>query len=106
MKQVKAKELLNMIFFLNNHRNCNYEKFVGPFKIILSNFILYLQGDRVVLLRKIDNNWYEGRLNDSEGIFPADYIDILREPKGNFSFEFFIESIDLVQQTMNRLPKH
>ncbi|CAF1328084.1 unnamed protein product [Rotaria sp. Silwood1] len=39
------------------------------------------KGDKVILLRKFDNNWYEGRLNHVEGIFPADYVETLREPK-------------------------
>lgn len=41
-----------------------------------------LQGDKVILLRRLDNNWYEGRLNHLEGIFPASYVDTLREPPG------------------------
>ncbi len=35
----------------------------------------------------MDNNWYEGRLNHIEGIFPADYVETLREPKGNILIE-------------------
>lgn len=37
----------------------------------------------MILLRKLDNNWYEGRLNHIEGIFPAAYVETLREPPGN-----------------------
>ncbi|CAF4639638.1 unnamed protein product, partial [Rotaria magnacalcarata] len=29
------------------------------------------KGDKVILLRKFDNNWYEGRVNHNEGIFPV-----------------------------------
>ena len=45
-----------------------------------------LQGDRVILLRRLDNNWYEGRLNHVEGIFPASYVETLREPPGKSRF--------------------
>ncbi|CAF1068829.1 unnamed protein product [Adineta steineri] len=41
------------------------------------------KGEKVILLRKLDNNWYEGRINHIEGIFPGDYIEIIREPKDN-----------------------
>ncbi|CAF1374151.1 unnamed protein product [Rotaria sordida] len=39
------------------------------------------KGDKVILLRKFDNDWYEGRLNHVEGIFPVDYVETIREPK-------------------------
>lgn len=58
--------------------------------------MLHLKGDRVILLHKIDQNWYEGRMNHSQGIFPADYIDVLREPKGKFFVGFIIEFIGLL----------
>ncbi|CAF3360228.1 unnamed protein product [Rotaria socialis] len=38
------------------------------------------KGDKVILLRKIDSYWYEGRVNHIEGIFPAAYVETLREP--------------------------
>ncbi len=41
-------------------------------------------------MRKLDNNWYEGRLNHIQGIFPGDYVEILREPKGKYWFLNFI----------------
>ncbi|CAF3232209.1 unnamed protein product, partial [Rotaria sp. Silwood2] len=40
------------------------------------------KGDKVILLRKIDNYWYEGRANHIEGIFPAAYVETLKEPAG------------------------
>ncbi|KAG8172034.1 hypothetical protein JTE90_016503, partial [Oedothorax gibbosus] len=51
------------------------------------------KGERVILLRKLDHNWYEGRLGTKKGIFPVSYIQVLREPqehhatsKGHFLF--------------------
>lgn len=39
-----------------------------------------LQGERVVLLRQVDQNWYEGKIPDTtkQGIFPVAYIDIVK----------------------------
>ena len=41
----------------------------------------------MTLLRRLDENWYEGRLNHLEGIFPAAYVETLREPPGNQPWE-------------------
>lgn len=34
----------------------------------------------MVLLRRVDDNWYEGRIGNRQGIFPVSYIEITREP--------------------------
>ena len=34
----------------------------------------------MTLLRRLNNNWYEGRLNHLEGIFPSTYVETLKEP--------------------------
>ncbi|CAF1220167.1 unnamed protein product [Adineta ricciae] len=39
------------------------------------------KGEKVILLRKLDQNWYEGRVNHTEGIFPGDYVEIITEPE-------------------------
>ena len=39
------------------------------------------QGDVVTLVRRIDSNWYEGRIGDLHGIVPASYLHILTEPE-------------------------
>ncbi|CAF0785816.1 unnamed protein product [Didymodactylos carnosus] len=38
------------------------------------------KGERVILLKRLDENWYEGRLNNVEGIFPSSYVETLKEP--------------------------
>ncbi|CAF0897395.1 unnamed protein product [Adineta steineri] len=43
------------------------------------------KGDKVSLLRRLDDNWYEGRVNHIEGIFPAAYVETLKEPPDNLS---------------------
>ena len=38
----------------------------------------------VTLLRHVDENWYEGRVGNKQGIFPVVYVDVLREPSTPF----------------------
>ena len=38
----------------------------------------------VTLLRHVDENWYEGRVGNRQGIFPVAYVDVLREPSTPF----------------------
>ncbi|XP_046901241.1 sorbin and SH3 domain-containing protein 2 [Hypomesus transpacificus] len=38
------------------------------------------KGEKVILLRQVDQNWYEGKIPDTnkQGIFPVSYVDILK----------------------------
>lgn len=38
------------------------------------------KGEVVVLTRRIDQNWWEGRNGTKTGIFPDSYVTILQEP--------------------------
>ncbi|KAK8743444.1 hypothetical protein OTU49_017396 [Cherax quadricarinatus] len=38
------------------------------------------KGELVVLTRRVDENWYEGRIGNRKGIFPVSYVDTLVEP--------------------------
>ena len=38
------------------------------------------KGENVTLLRQVDDNWYEGRAGNQQGIFPVTYVEIIREP--------------------------
>ncbi|KAK3883729.1 hypothetical protein Pcinc_011963 [Petrolisthes cinctipes] len=38
------------------------------------------KGELVVLSRRVDENWYEGRIGNRKGIFPVSYVDTLVEP--------------------------
>ncbi|XP_055877350.1 uncharacterized protein LOC106077152 isoform X7 [Biomphalaria glabrata] len=38
------------------------------------------KGENVTLLRRVDENWFEGRSGGRQGIFPAAYVEIIREP--------------------------
>lgn len=41
------------------------------------------QGERICLIRKVNENWYEGRISGTgrQGIFPASYVQVCREPR-------------------------
>ncbi|XP_040003432.1 sorbin and SH3 domain-containing protein 2 isoform X4 [Xiphias gladius] len=38
------------------------------------------KGERVVVIRQVDQNWYEGKIPDTtkQGIFPVSYVDIIK----------------------------
>lgn len=37
-------------------------------------------GELVVLTRRVDENWYEGRIGSRKGIFPISYVEVITEP--------------------------
>ncbi|XP_061441097.1 sorbin and SH3 domain-containing protein 2 isoform X7 [Rhineura floridana] len=39
------------------------------------------KGDRVILLRRVDQNWYEGKLpgSNKQGIFPVSYVEVIKK---------------------------
>ncbi|XP_028049418.1 sorbin and SH3 domain-containing protein 1 isoform X17 [Monomorium pharaonis] len=39
-----------------------------------------VKGELVVLTRRVDENWYEGRIGNRKGIFPISYVEVLTEP--------------------------
>ncbi|XP_038061141.1 uncharacterized protein LOC119731922 isoform X4 [Patiria miniata] len=53
-------------------------KFSGETQMELS----FSKGEYIVLIKKIDANWWEGNIGDRKGIFPAAYVEVLREPTG------------------------
>ena len=34
----------------------------------------------VTLIRRIDRNWFDGRIGNRKGIFPVSYVDVICEP--------------------------
>ena len=38
------------------------------------------KGEKVILTKRMDQNWYEGRLGTKKGIFPVSYVNVLQEP--------------------------
>ena len=41
---------------------------------------MYWQGEIVTLLRRVDENWFEGRAGNRQGIFPVAYVEVFDEP--------------------------
>ncbi|XP_069096585.1 sorbin and SH3 domain-containing protein 1 isoform X26 [Pleurodeles waltl] len=43
----------------------------------------FRKGERITLIRRVDENWYEGKVSGTnrQGIFPATYIDIIKRPR-------------------------
>uniref|UniRef100_A0A8C8SFV8 Sorbin and SH3 domain containing 2 n=1 Tax=Pelusios castaneus TaxID=367368 RepID=A0A8C8SFV8_9SAUR len=39
------------------------------------------KGDRVILLKRVDQNWYEGKIpgTNRQGIFPVSYVDVIKK---------------------------
>ncbi|XP_012308249.2 sorbin and SH3 domain-containing protein 2 isoform X8 [Aotus nancymaae] len=42
------------------------------------------KGDRVILLKRVDQNWYEGKIPGAnrQGIFPVSYVEVVKNTKG------------------------
>ncbi|XP_061857190.1 sorbin and SH3 domain-containing protein 1 isoform X20 [Colius striatus] len=42
----------------------------------------FRKGERITLIRRVDENWYEGRISGSarQGIFPVTYVEVLKRP--------------------------
>nr|XP_021520788.1 vinexin isoform X7 [Aotus nancymaae] len=53
--------------------------FKGDLEVELS----FRKGEHICLVRKVNENWYEGRIAGTgrQGIFPASYVQVSREPR-------------------------
>ncbi|XP_040827194.1 vinexin [Ochotona curzoniae] len=53
--------------------------FKGELEVELS----FRKGERICLIRKVNDSWYEGRITGTgrQGIFPASYVQVSREPR-------------------------
>ncbi|XP_053927059.1 sorbin and SH3 domain-containing protein 1 isoform X33 [Cuculus canorus] len=42
----------------------------------------FRKGERIVLIRRVDENWYEGKISGTnrQGIFPVTYVEVLKRP--------------------------
>ncbi|XP_071288340.1 sorbin and SH3 domain-containing protein 2 isoform X15 [Agelaius tricolor] len=54
---------------------------VYDFKAQTSKELSFKKGDTVYILRKIDQNWYEGEHHGRVGIFPISYVEKLSPPE-------------------------
>ncbi|KAJ6652958.1 hypothetical protein lerEdw1_010268 [Lerista edwardsae] len=60
--------------------------FKGDLPVELS----FRKGERICLVRRVDGNWYEGRISGTsrQGIFPASYVQVVKEPRVRNSEDF------------------
>lgn len=60
------------------------------FKGDLAVELSFRKGERICLVRRVDENWYEGRISGTsrQGIFPANYVQVVKEPRVKASEEF------------------
>uniref|UniRef100_A0A8C8S2Z4 Sorbin and SH3 domain containing 3 n=1 Tax=Pelusios castaneus TaxID=367368 RepID=A0A8C8S2Z4_9SAUR len=60
--------------------------FKGDLPVELS----FRKGEHICLVRRVDKNWYEGRISGTsrQGIFPANYVQVVKEPRVKASEEF------------------
>ncbi|KAM6431865.1 vinexin isoform 2-T2 [Liasis olivaceus] len=60
------------------------------FKGDLAVELSFRKGERICLVRRVDGNWYEGRISGTnrQGIFPANYVQVVKEPRVKNSEEY------------------
>lgn len=48
------------------------------------------QGERITLIRRVDENWYEGKISGTnrQGIFPVTYVDVHKRPRVKNGVEY------------------
>ena len=46
-----------------------------------------------MLTRRVDENWYEGRIGNRKGIFPVSYVDTLMEPGADRPCKYFFQPL-------------
>ncbi|XP_065086416.1 uncharacterized protein CAP isoform X8 [Ochlerotatus camptorhynchus] len=61
-----------------------------------------LKGELVTLTRRVDDNWFEGRIGNKKGIFPVSYVEVLTDIGGEESYE--IEPI--VKPSLQTIQSH
>lgn len=66
---------------------CLFFRCRGPHAVAIYSFhadgsgeLSISEGDQVELLERVDAAWMRGRLGGKEGIFPADFVDVIVEP--------------------------
>lgn len=49
-----------------------------------------VQGERITLIRRVDENWYEGKISGTnrQGIFPVTYVEVNKRPRVKNGLEY------------------
>ncbi|XP_041066362.1 vinexin [Carcharodon carcharias] len=63
---------------------------VFTFKGDLSVELSFRKGETISLIRRVDDNWLEGRITGTnrQGIFPANYVQVVKSPKVKNASEY------------------
>ena len=50
----------------------------------------FRKGERITLIRRVDENWYEGKISGTnrQGIFPITYIEVHKRPRGKNGVDY------------------
>ncbi|KAG7511957.1 sorbin and SH3 domain-containing 1 isoform X8 [Solea senegalensis] len=50
----------------------------------------FRKGERITLIRRVDENWYEGKISGTnrQGIFPVTYVEVNRKPRVKNGMEY------------------
>lgn len=43
---------------------------------LINDLIQFQENDIISLLQRVDDNWYEGKVNGKQGYFPQSYVEI------------------------------
>ncbi|XP_067879307.1 vinexin isoform X3 [Heterodontus francisci] len=72
---------------------------IFSFKGDLSVELSFRKGETISLIRRVDDNWFEGRITGTnrQGIFPANYVQVVKRPKVKNASEFAIGSVPISQ---------
>lgn len=67
-----------------------YPRKVLPFVVMLFIHDVCLQGERITLIRRVDENWYEGKIagTNRQGIFPVTYVEVHKRPRVKNAVEY------------------
>ena len=67
-----------MLFVFLQNRDAHFKG--NLFKVLKFAQLYFLSpGEMITLTRRIDKNWYEGRIGSRKGILPVAYVDILSD---------------------------
>ncbi|XP_037686731.1 SH3 domain-containing protein 19 isoform X2 [Choloepus didactylus] len=58
----------------DNHLSGEWCEALHSFTAETSDDLSFKRGERILILERLDSDWYKGRLRDREGIFPAAFV--------------------------------
>ncbi|XP_078421500.1 uncharacterized protein LOC144694785 [Cetorhinus maximus] len=72
---------------------------VFTFKGDLSVELSFRKGETISLIRRVDDNWLEGRITGTnrQGIFPANYVQVVKSPKVKNASEYATGPVPMSQ---------